>query len=111
MSGSHSLSLNTGSLKISPPQCPWRHVQGGPADEKAPLRKVVAVTLASADEAGEADEVESVGKDKAVADENAVLTALRITEGLVADNEADGVLLSSCCHASSLAPHDMGVPN
>ena len=74
-------------------------MQGGRADEKAPVRKEVPITLASARGAGEADEAEDLSKDKASADIDAGLTALHITEGPVADDEVTGdlpILLPSC---------------
>ena len=99
VSGSRFLSLDAYNTGIGHPRCPWRHVQGGHADERAPVRKEVPITLASAKEADEADEAEELSKDKAAADVDAGLTALRITEGPTADDEATGdipVPLLSC---------------
>ena len=94
-----SLSLSAGLKDGGSPPCPCRHVQGGHADEKAPVRKEVPITLASAKGADDADEAEDLSKDKSSADIDAGLTALHITEGPTADDEVTGdlpILLPSC---------------
>ena len=94
-----SLSLDAGVRNVGSPPCPCRHVQGGHADEKAPVRKEVPITLASAKGADEANEADKLSKGKASADIDAGLTALHITEGPTADDEATGdfpILLPSC---------------
>ena len=66
-------------------------MQGGHAGEKAPVRKEMSTTLASAKEADKADETDCLSKDKAAADDAAVvLTALHITEGPTTDDKANG---------------------
>ncbi|CAK0780581.1 hypothetical protein CVIRNUC_005101 [Coccomyxa viridis] len=68
---------------------------GGHADEKAPVRKEVPITLASAKGADEANEADKLSKGKASADIDAGLTALHITEGPTADDEATGAVEAS----------------
>ena len=97
--GNECLSLDADIKEGRSPLCLSRHVQGGHADEKAPVRKEVPITLASAKGADETDSTENLSKDKASADIDAGLTALHITEGPTAVDEATGdspILLPSC---------------